>query len=255
MTRSSNLPLRARLGALVCFALLLTGCAKATVAPDDTRVEVGAVRRPSRIIVYDFKVSADQVTENSSPLQRIYRTLAKSDDQIEAEKLAIGREAAHDLSVDLIKQLNALGFDAESLPRGTAAAEGDLIIDGQVLNADEGNRARRMIIGFGAGASNLETSVTFSQVSPGGTGIELLRFKTNSDSGKMPGAALTMGAGAAAQGASAATAVTSAGKIYNSMLSTLAANTSKQITAYLSRYFASHGWISADEVRTATVAQ
>ena len=51
------------------------------------------------------------------------------------------------------------------------------------------------------------------------------------------------------------TAVGTAGKVYNSMLSTLADKTSKQITAYLSQYFASAGWIPADQVQTAATDQ
>jgi Domain of unknown function (DUF4410) len=259
MKRSSFRLLQAEFAALACLAFLLTGCAKATISPEEPPSAVGVIQRPSKIVVYDFAVSADNVTQNASALQKLYRAVAESDEQIEAEKAATGREAAHDLSEDLVKQLKALGFDAETLPRGTPAGEGDLIVDGQFLKADEGNRARRMIIGLGAGASHLETLVTVSHVSSGGTTAELLRFKTQSDSGKMPGAALTMGAGAAAQGgaaaASAGTAVTSAGKVYNSMLSTLAEKTSKQIAAYLSQYFASQKWISPDRVQSAAVAE
>jgi hypothetical protein len=258
--RGSNLGLlRAELALLAAFALILMSCAKATVSPEDTHSEVGTVPRPGKIVVYDFEVSAGDVTQNASPLQKVYRAVAKSDDEIGAEKLASGRAAAHDLSQDLVKQLSALGFDAENLPRGTPAADGDLIVDGQFLNADEGNRARRMIIGFGAGASHLETLVTVSHVSSEGRATEVLRFKTSGDSGKMPGAALTMGAGAAAQGsvaaAGAATTVTSAGKVYSSQLSTLADKSSKQISAYLSQYFASQNWISSDRAQSPTLIE
>jgi uncharacterized protein DUF4410 len=239
-------------------ASLLVGCAKATITPQETASSVGTVQRPSKIVVHDFEVSAADVIQNQGPLQRVYRSVSKSDQQMEADRLATGREAAHDLSEDLVKQLKALGFDAENLPPEATPGDNNLVIEGQFLNADEGNRARRMIIGFGAGASHLETLVTVSQASTEGPATELLRFKTYSDSGKMPGAALTMGAGAAAQGAaatSAVTAVTSAGKVYSSMLSTLADKTSKQITAYLSQYFASQGWIAADQVPTTSVTE
>ncbi|MGO9603530.1 MAG: DUF4410 domain-containing protein [Candidatus Binataceae bacterium] len=250
-----------RASILACLALgifVLSGCAKATITPEQTAAApVGVQQRPDKIVVYDFQVSADEVTENQGPLQRAYDAATKDEEQETEARLATGREAAHDLSGDLVKQLQALGFDAEVQPRGTPVSGNVLIIDGQFVTADEGNRARRMIIGFGAGASKLETQVRVSQTSAGGAATQLLSFRTQSDSGKMPGAAVTMGAGAAAQGATAASAVTaatSAGKVYTSMLSTLADKTSKQITAYLSQYFATQGWLSSDQAHKAAVA-
>jgi len=74
----------------------------------------------------------------------------------------------------------------------------------------------------------------------------------------MPGAALTMGVGGVAQGAAVAGAASAAqgvAKTYGSMLSTLADKSAKQIAAYLSQYFASRGWISADQARKVSMAE
>ena len=248
--------------AIAIFASLgfsLIGCGTATISPEQTASANVAIQRPDKIVVYDFAVSAENVTENQGPLQKAYRAVAEDQDQQSASRLATGQKAAHDLSEDLVKQLQDLGFNAENLPIGTAPGGNALVINGQFLSADEGNRARRLIIGFGAGASKLETQVTVSNVTAGGTLNQLLSFQTYADSGKMPGAAVTMGAGAAAQGASAATtaagAATGAAKTYGSMLSTLADKTSKQINAYLSQYFASQGWISPDQAQQAKLAE
>jgi len=242
--------------AYASFVFLLIGCAAATITPQEPATTTGAIQRPDKIVVYDFSVSAEEVTENQGILQKAYRAVAQKDEeQQDADKLETGREAAHTLSEDLVKQLRELGFNAENLPRGTPAGGNALIIDGQFLSADEGNRARRLVIGFGAGASKLETQVTVSQVSAAGVANQVLSFKTHADSGKIPGAAVTMGAGAAAQGASAATAVTGAAKAYGSMLSTLADKTAKQITAYLSQYFATQGWISSDQAQKVKLAE
>jgi hypothetical protein len=230
----------------------LIGCGTATITPQQTASPSAVIQRPDKIVVYDFAVSAENVTENQGPLQKAYRAVAEDQDQQSASRLASGQKAAHDLSEDLVKQLQDLGFNAENLPAGAAPGGNALVINGKFLSADEGNRARRLIIGFGAGASKLETQVTVSNVTAGGTLNQLLSFQTYADSGKMPGAAVTMGAGAAAQGASAATG---AAKTYGSMLSTLADKTSKQINAYLSQYFASQGWISPDQAQQAKLAE
>lgn len=244
---------------VLCFVLI--GCSAANVTPEEVAAPpppTVADQRPAKIVVYDFQVSAENVTENQGPIQKLYRSVSKDEEQQEADKLATGRAVAHDLSMDLVKQLQQLGFNAENLPRETPVDDNALVIDGQFLTADEGNRARRLIIGFGAGASKLDTQVIVSQISGGGTS-QLLNFKTHADSGKMPGAAVTMGAGAAAQGATVATAgvgvATGAAKAYGSMLSTLADKTAKQINAYLSQYFASRGWISPDQAKKVTLTE
>ncbi len=242
--------------AYASFVFLLIGCAAATITPQETAPSSVAVQRPDKIVVYDFSVAAEDVTENQGILQKAYSAVAnKDEEQKEADKLETGREAAHELSKNLVTRLQELGFNAENQPRGTPAGGNALIIDGQFLSADEGNRARRLVIGFGAGASKLETQVTVSQVPAAGAPNQVLSFKTHADSGKMPGAAVTMGAGAAAQGAAAATAVTGAAKAYSSMLSTLADKTAKQITAYLSEYFATQGWISPDQAQKVKLAE
>ncbi len=220
---------------LLLSTFMLFGCAKATITPDETpSTLVGTAHRPDRIVVYDFTVSAENVTENQGPIQRALRA-AKGEDEQQQERLKTGQDAAHELSQALVKELQSLGFNAENLPRGTPVSGNVMIIDGQLLSANEGNRARRLIIGFGAGASSLDTQVNVSQVSGGGGPVQVMSFETRADSGKMPGAALTMGAGGAAQGAAAAgaaSAVQGVAKTYSSTLSTLADKSAKQIVAW-----------------------
>jgi hypothetical protein len=47
----------------------------------------------------------------------------------------------------------------QRLPRPAPLPEGTLAIDGQFVTNDEGNRARRMVIGFGAGGSEVSAVV------------------------------------------------------------------------------------------------
>ncbi len=240
------------------LALIVAGCGPASVSPEVTAAPVNA-SRPSMIAVYEFAVSSSEVTQNQSILQRMYRAVALNAEQQEEGQLQTGHEAAKDLSDDLVTKLAALGFSAQPLARGTPAPEGALIIDGQFLNVDEGNRVRRLVIGFGAGASKLDTQVNVFQVANGEPN-QLLDFKTHADSGKMPGAAVTMGMGAAAQGgATAAAGAASAGmagaKIYRSTMGFLADSTAKQIVAYFSQYAAGQSWIRQDQVQKATLDQ
>jgi len=239
-------------GSLLLIAAMVGGCATANVSQGTTAAPV-STNRPSQIIVYEFAVSASEVTQNQSILQRAYRAVAMDTDQQAASQLQTGHDAAKDLSDELVRKLTELGFNAQQMPRGTSAPDGALIIDGQFQNVDEGNRLRRLVIGFGAGASKLDTEVNVNQVANGAT-TQLLDFKTHAESGKMPGAAMTMGVGAAAQGgaaigAGAATATLGGVRTYASTMGYLADSTAKQIVAYFSQYAANQGWITQEQAQ------
>jgi hypothetical protein len=237
----------------LAMAVMLAGCASASVTPDSSGpppVTASSVR-PGRIVVDDFAFSASQVSENTAIGARILNSFSSTPE--EQREDAIGKEAADALAAEVAKQLGDLGFTVIRGNSTTVYAEGDLLIDGEFLNVDEGNRLRRLVIGFGAGASKLDTQVNVYRITAG-TRQSLLQFTTHADSGRMPGAAVTMGAGAAAQGgATVGMAAASAGmggaKTYTSQVGYLSDKTADQVVAYLSQYFAQQGWISPDQAQ------
>ena len=124
-----------------------------------------------------------------------------------------------------------------------------LLVEGQFINVDEGAATRRVVIGFGVGKSTLDSQVQVYRIA-GGSRQKLLEFTTHADSGKLPGTALTMGAGAVATGGAtvagtAAAGGISGGKAYLGRVNYLADKTADQVNAYLSHYCAEQGWISA----------
>jgi hypothetical protein len=89
----------------------------------------------------------------------------------------------------------------------------------------------------------------------GGDRQYLMEFTTHADSGKLPGTALMVGAGALATGGAtvagaAASGAVAGGKIYLGRVDYLADKTADQATAHLSQYFAKQGWISADKAQS-----
>jgi Domain of unknown function (DUF4410) len=72
-----------------------------------------------------------------------------------------------------------------------------LIVEGEFIAIDEGNKTKRVMIGFGRGASDIKTHVIVSSLT-GGKKTPVLEFNLNSASGKKPGAAATVGAGSLA---------------------------------------------------------
>jgi hypothetical protein len=247
-----------RAAGLICLVIAAGACNLASVKPQATTASVSAVP-PSMIVVYDFATTSAAVTLNQGILQRAYRSATMSDQEEQASESKTAVETAEDLSDDLVQRLGTLGFTARKIARGTPPPDGALAVDGEFVTIDEGNRARRLIIGFGAGASKLDTQVSIYEVA-GGRPNQLMIFTTHAESNKMPGAAVTMGAGAAAQGgATVAMGAASAGmagvKTYRSAMGNLADQTAKQITAYFSQYAANQRWIPEDKVQKAEVDQ
>jgi len=84
-----------------------------------------------------------------------------------------------------------LGFPVERIAPGTPLPSSGWVITGRITSVDPGNRAERAVVGFGAGAATAEVLVTVDRLGPG-TSTPVLQFGTQSDSGKMPGAAVTL---------------------------------------------------------------
>jgi hypothetical protein len=229
---------------LLCLAAL-AGCAGATVSQETQNAPVNNAP-PSQIVVYPFATNPNEVSLNSSLVQRAYRNISGADTS--AEQAQIADEAAQNVCLEVVTALTQKGYNALCQKRGIAPGAGNiLIVDGEFTNITEGNRLRRMVIGFGAGASVLDTNVYVNQLAPGGGQQQVLSFNTHADSGKMPGVAVTGPAGAAAGGAAAAATVGAnvamgGAKTYTSSTGYLGDKTAQQIVDALTKYFQQQGW-------------
>ena len=229
---------------LLCFVVgcSQTGIRRTALVPDTN------LPRPTRILVVDFAVNDREVKE----YQGIMRQQPTIKDASERERL-LAVEVKDAMAQEIVDGLKPLGFIVERVGRDSKATDTDLLIDGQFITVDQGNPLRRFVIGFGNGSSAVESHV---QVYQGPDARKLLDFTTQSDSGKMPGAAPMLGAGAVVSGGvSAGMVVTNAAvsgvKTYNSDVARMAAGSGDQVARYLSEFFAKQGWIRADQVRKA----
>ncbi|HUO05390.1 MAG TPA: DUF4410 domain-containing protein [Candidatus Binataceae bacterium] len=227
-------------------ALVVAGCAGAKVTEETQRAPLAAAK-PAQIVVYPFAISSAEVTLNQSIGSRIYRNM--SDENSTAEQAKLAHDTAQNVCVTVSTTLTQKGYNAVCLSRGVPVnANNALVVDGEFTNINEGNRLRRMVIGLGAGASTLDTSVEVSQVFSGESKM-VMQFTTHADSGKMPGAAITGPPGAVAGGAAAAASLganVAAGGVKSVTSSTgyLADKTSTQIINQLTAYFQQQGWQS-----------
>jgi len=155
----------------------------------------------------------------------------------------------------LVAGILELGLPAQRAYGRQPTSPDTLVLIGEFVNVDEGNRLHRLVIGFGAGGSYVDTRMQLMVPSAGSYRV-LSQFTTHADSGHMPGAAVTMGAGAAAQGGvtagmAAANVAVGGVKAYRSDVERMAGRSADQAVAYLSEYFAKQGWISPDKVQPA----
>jgi len=235
------------------LALVLTGCAGASVAPGTNAMPTSS-NRPSTIYVYPFAASASDVTLNQGFLQKNFRQVTDSNQN--QSQLDLAHQTASTLADSMVQKLQGLGFTASRVARGTqVSGENVLIVDGLFLDINQGNRLRRMVIGLGVGEATLDTQVQVYQMA-NGANQQIMEFNVNANSGQMPGAAFTAPAGAAAGGTAAAVSLgmnlaAGAGKTYTSSVGVMAQRSAKQTVAYMSQYFATQGWIPQTMVQAA----
>jgi len=227
----------------LALVLLVTGCAKTNVRTTNEIAYTG-MPRPERVLIYNFAVSPADIKENSSIFAKIGRSVEGGNQT--AEEIQVGREVADALATELTVKIANLGLNPLRATANMPVTAGSILITGQFVDIDEGNRLRRNLIGFGAGKSSVDAAV--SVLAPGSSGMaELIAFDAHADSGSMPGAAVMGPAGAAAGAGTAAVLATNAAvsgvKSYKSSSAQQAKKIAEKIASELAKYFAQQGWI------------
>ena len=114
-----------------------------------------------------------------------------------AKQLELGKAIAKSMSEQLKADIQKLGIAAERSSGALPESGGPyLVIRGELLSVDEGNRLRRFVIGLGAGATEVAARTRVVMLADGKeTPVE--EFTVTAKSPRTPGAAESLGAGAA----------------------------------------------------------
>lgn len=228
---------------LAAIALALAvgaGCATTKVTDRET-FSTGHLPRPDQIWVYDFGVTPDDVPTESALADRIDEGPAPSD-----AELAEGRELGAQVAKILVEKIQAMGLSAAHGDANTRPEVDDLVIRGYFASIHEGSAAERMVVGFGAGASKLQTVVEGYEMTP--QGLRKLGSGTvAAGGGKGPGAALPA-AVAVATANPIGLLVTSAVKVEGeasgrSTIEGRAKQTAQEIADQLEVRFQQQGWV------------
>jgi Domain of unknown function (DUF4410) len=234
---------RAAIVALVAGVSLLLATACARTSVQDVQVMASGLPRPSVVLVHPFAASGGVVTLSGGVLSRAMEAMENTPEAQQREQVA--RQVTQVLAQKLVKRIQDLGLPAELASAAAPAGGSTLSIEGQILSIDEGNPTRRMIIGLGAGSSEVRTLVqVYATTSDGRRLVE--DFYTTVKSSRKPGMAETMGAGAAA-GRVAESAAVSVGvtalTAHSQTVEGDAEAAAKAIAKQLSSFFFQQGWI------------
>jgi len=240
-TVKMNLSLKL-LGILFVSALLLAGCASTKVAEREQDV-TGQILRPGNILVYDFVANAGDMPADSAlaghpELDTTPQT---------AEQIAEGRKLGNEIAAQLVKEIRDMGMPAALASSGATPQMNDIVIRGYLLSIKEGDAAKRVAVGLGAGASELRTAVEGFQVTA--QGMRKLGSGTlDSGSGKTPGGAVGLATLLATHNP-AGLIISTGVKVYGeksgkSTVEGRAKQTAKEIADVLKKRFQQEGWIN-----------
>jgi len=247
---------RIKFGLLIIFVLAAAvGCAPTNVQQEN--MAVAQLARPSLILVYDFAVTPEEVkldTGLSSDIMQKYeehKGMSRT-----AEEIKVGHKVADALAEELVNKIRSYGLWAErgfGLPHGN---EKDLLIKGQLLSIDEGNRTERVAIGLGAGRTSVQANVQVYEITAEGK-KEVDTLRGTAKSGDKPGMGEMMGIGAIAGHLLASTLVSGALSTTTEMTSATveadAKRLAEKIAADLGKFFVDQGWIPPDAVKKGSI--
>lgn len=237
----------------LAFAFL-AGCAPTNV--QQTSENTGALPRPDRILVYDFAVSPDEVKLDetlAAEIKQRYEHMQNTNRT--PQELKVGHTVAHVVADELVKKIQSYGLWAERA-MGTPYRHGNtLIIKGQFLTIDEGNRAERVAIGFAAGRTDVQADVQVFELTAGGE-QQVENLTASGESASKPGMAEMMAVGLLTHHLLTSTLVsgTVAG-VSEAKFDTVeddGRRMAEKIAANLGEYFVSQGWIPPGAVKSST---
>ncbi len=232
------------------LAVTLAACSKGHVETT-AMAPSAALPPPAHVIVTDFTVSANQVRLDSGIGGVLRREVSGDSDAASVTESAQEAQAA--LTDTLARKLTAYGLPVERRAATAVPPAGSLLVQGQIESIDQGNRTRRTLIGLGAGKSSVTADAQLYYVADPGAPQFLQSFTGTADSGHMPGAAETMGAGVAAQHVATSAALTAAShagaEIYKTGDAANAAKLADALARQIGAYAVQQGWIAATAVQ------
>lgn len=234
--------------ATLCGLASLAGCATHVQNTANYAAPTGypavITARPRIVLVYPFSLDPAIVQLDPSMLAHLEGDSGSSDPGLQRAETA--QDVTATITETLVAAFNKMGLPSRAAAPGEPPPPGAVVVQGQILKVTAGNAARRTLIGFGAGKSEVVAQVGVLRALPSGQLQPLESYRGDSSSGRTPG--LGLGAASAAAGhIGMAVAGSAAGTIarHRTGLEREAANLGKQVASDIGQFFTAEGWIEA----------
>ena len=166
----------------ILFALaVVSGCASTNVTQQTPVVGAG-LARPNQIWVYDFIADPARVPADAS----LGPGVSAPSKPLTADELESGRRLSAIIAKGVVADIQAMGLPAVQAGPGAAPQVGDGVIRGYLVSVQAGSAAKRFVIGFSAGSSEIDTVVESYVMTPEGL-RELGSGRLTSSGSKTPG--------------------------------------------------------------------
>jgi hypothetical protein len=235
-----------KLGQKIFFLLAFVplGIEAGTKVTDQDEMVTGKIPKPAHIWVYDFGATPADV-----PAESALASAAKEQQPAQTqEQVATGRKLGAEIASELTQKIQAMGLPARQPVADTKPEINDLVIRGHLISFSEGSEKKRVLVGFGAGESELQAAVEGFQMTDQGL-RQLGKGDTESTAGKTPGVAvgaLTTIATHNPLGLIVSTGIKAHEKHSGSdKLKARAKDTAKKIADVLRKRFEEQGWIQS----------
>jgi hypothetical protein len=221
------------------MAATAMGCASAAVTPTPGTADQSMLPRPGVVMVFDFAVRADDVMVDTLGAEFM------NEGEILTEEEQTARATASAFSTALVEQLRNKGINAQHANDGDVPPLHAILLKGQFITIDKGSRLKRMVIGFGAGSSELRARVQVYQATQHGL-RRIVEAEAEAKGSKTPGMAVPVGAGAA-MGSVATSAIISGGmnvaRETRGAMNPDAERMAKKIAERAKAFYVRQGWL------------
>jgi hypothetical protein len=231
------------------LGLAVAACSQGHVQTTQ-RAVTGTLPAPAHVVVTDFTLKPEQVKLDSGVGPQFLA--AESGQSASAREMQAARATQAALAETLTARLASYGLPVERLPADATPPPSTLLVQGQIGAVNEGNRTRRTLVGLGAGKSSIAANAQLYYITDPAQPRFIQSLGGTADSGHKPGAAETLGAGAAADRLATSSAVTAATHGAQARRTDDEANADRLAEALareIGAYAVSQGWIPASAIR------
>jgi len=249
-----NKTIRSASAALAFSAMLLSGCAAASVT-NTAQYATPMQTAPQSVYVYTFAGSPEAVKlDNSGIVRKLGASFPGASNASQESKQAQEAVAAsNELTDEVVAKLQSMGVRAIRTDAQPPADQNVMIVEGNVSSIDAGSQRRRTLIGLGAGKSEVKAQVQVLYKPAGGMPQLVQTFDADANSGHMPGVAETAGVGAAAGHIATSAAVGGALHVGSEHKSDTVTSDAKKLADSVAKQIAqigvAQGWMPGDAVK------